>query len=264
MFPPAMRRLPPALLLLMALMAVAPAEAAVPPKKWKPDVDAAVKYARERRGNISFAVRFPAGRLYGYRTQRTAPSASVLKAMLMVSYLNLRGVRSRKLRRSDLELLTPMIRWSDNRTAYRIRVLVGAGRLNRLARKVRMRRFWPAPAGSWGLSRITAADQTRFFLELERFIVPRHRATALRLLRTITRSQRWGIGQVIPKGWTAYFKGGWGSGTGAIDNQVVLLTRGNQRISAAVLTTADGSHAYGKATLRGVFKRLLRGLARSR
>jgi hypothetical protein len=184
--------------------------------------------------------------------------------MLMVGYLNMRGVRSRELGRGDLALLTPMIRRSDNRTAYRIRVIVGAGRLYRVARKVGMRRFAAAPAGSWGLSRITAADQTRFFLELERFVVPRHRATALRLLRTITRSQRWGIGEVTPKGWTAYFKGGWGSGTGAIDNQVALLTRGGERVSVAVLTTGDGSHAYGKATLRGVFKRLLRGLASER
>jgi beta-lactamase class A len=251
-----------ALALMSALVAAPAAGATVPPKGWTPDVAAAVKYARARRGNISFAVRVPGGRLYGYRTARTAPSASVLKAMLMIAYLNRRGVRSRALRRSDLALLTPMIRRSDNRTAYRIRVLVGAGGLYRIARKVGMRRFAAAPAGSWGLSRITAADQTRFFLELERFVVPRHRATALRLLRTITRSQRWGIGEVTPKGWTAYFKGGWGSGTGAIDNQVALLTRGDERVSVAVLTTADGSHAYGKATLRGVFKRLLRGLSR--
>jgi beta-lactamase class A len=256
----AMRRLLP-LVLLFAL--AAPAQAATPPKNWKPAVAAAKKYAQGRRGNISFGVRLPGGRLYGWRTQRTAPSASVLKAMLMTAYLNRRDVRARKLTRGDLDLLTPMIRRSDNRTAYRIRVLVGAGGLNRVARKVGMTRFSPAPAGSWGQSRISAADQTKFFLNIERFIVPRHRGTALRLLRTITRSQRWGIGQVTPKGWTAYFKGGWGSGTGAIDNQVVLLTRGKQRISAAVLTTSDGSHAYGKATLRGVFKRLLRGLAKA-
>jgi beta-lactamase class A len=248
------------LALLSALVAVPAAQAAVPPKDWTPDVAAARKYAQGRRGNISFGVRLPGGKLYGWRTQRTAPSASVLKAMLMVAYLNRRDVRSRSLTRGDLNLLTPMIRRSDNTTAYRIRVLVGAGGLRRVARKAGMTRFWPAPAGSWGQSRISAADQTKFFLNLEQQIVPRHRGTALRLLRTITPSQRWGIGQVTPKGWTAYFKGGWGSGTGAIDNQVALLTRGDERVSVAVLTTSDGSHAYGKATLRGVFKRLLRGL----
>jgi hypothetical protein len=32
------------------------------------------------------------------------------------------------------------------------------------------------------------------------------------------------------------------------------------RVSVAVLTLDDGSHAYGKETLRGIFKRLLAGL----
>src|SRR5204862_2532097 len=65
-----------------------------------------------------------------------------------------------------------------------------------------------------------------------------------------------------PSGWKAYFKGGWGSGTGHIDNQVALLvhSRTKTRVSVAVLTLDDGSHSYGKETLRGIFKRLLRGL----
>ena len=57
-----------------------------------------------------------------------------------------------------------------------------------------------------------------------------------------------------------YFKGGWGSGTGAVDHQVALLTRGDERIAVAVLTADNGSHAAGKQTLEGVFRRLLRGV----
>ncbi len=77
---------------------------------------------------------------------------------------------------------------------------------------------------------------------------------------SIVPSQRWGIGEVSPPGWRLYFKGGWGSGTGLIDNQVALLRRGCARLSIAVLTMDDGSHAYGKQTLRAIFARLLRGL----
>ena len=54
-----------------------------------------------------------------------------------------------------------------------------------------------------------------------------------------------------------YFKGGWGSGTGAVDHQVALLERGEERIAVAVFTAANGSHAAGKQTLEGVFRRLL-------
>jgi hypothetical protein len=79
----------------------------------------------------------------------------------------------------------------------------------------------------------------------------------MHLLASITPSQRWGIGEVAPRGWHLYFKGGWGSGTGLMDHQVVLLTRGCARVSLAVLTMYDGSHDYGKATLKGIFQRLL-------
>jgi len=84
---------------------------------------------------------------------------------------------------------------------------------------------------------------------------------AFHLLRTITRSQRWGIGRLPLPGWRVYFKGGWGSATGATDHQVVLLRGcGDTRLAVAVMTKWQGSHAYGKRTLEGVFRRLLRGL----
>jgi hypothetical protein len=121
-----------------------------------------------------------------------------------------------------------------------------------------MTHFTPVKS-PWGETRITARDQTRFLLHIDQFVAPAHRAYAMHLLRSITSSQRWGIGQVAPKGWHLYFKGGWGSGTGLLDHQVVLLTRGCARVSLAVLSMYDGSHAYGKATLRGIFSRLLRG-----
>jgi hypothetical protein len=113
----------------------------------------------------------------------------------------------------------------------------------------------------WGGSRIDASDQTRFFLHYDAHVVARHRATAMRLLASIVPEQRWGIGRVRPDGWRLYFKGGWGSGTGLVDHQVALLVRGADRVSAAVLTTGSPDHAYAKQTLRGVFARLLRGLA---
>jgi hypothetical protein len=151
-----------------------------------------------------------------------------------------------------------MIRRSDNLTATRIRDIVGNGALVRLARRSGMTRFAVNPV--WGLSLTTARDQTQFFLRLEELLPLRHRAYALRLLRTIVPSQRWGMGQTIPEGWTLHFKGGWGSGTGAVDHQVGLLRSGDHRVAIAVMTTGNPSHTYGKATLEGVSQRLLRGL----
>ena len=66
----------------------------------------------------------------------------------------------------------------------------------------------------------------------------------------------------LPSGWKLYFKGGWGSGSGAVDHQVVLLRKNGRRIGLAVLTEGNPSQAYGNETLEGVFRRLLRRLPR--
>jgi Beta-lactamase enzyme family len=252
-----------ALVLAGALLAtpesVNGADCARIPAGWRPNVAAARAWVAHRHGDVSFAVRTTT-RLYGWRTRRTVPMASVLKVMLMTAYLNRGSVRSRPLHRTDLALLSPMIRRSDNGAAERVLGIVGGDGLQRVAHRAGMRHFGFDPA-VWGLSRTDAADQTRFMLHLERYVTPRHRATALHLLRTVVPAQRWGIGRVRLPGWRAYFKGGWGSGTGAVDHQVLLLRGcGDTRVAAAVMTTSDGTHLYGQRTLEGVFRRLLRGL----
>ena len=238
----------------LLLLIAAPAASAAP---WAPDVKAARDYARGRGGSVSFSLRTP-HRAYHYRGDRVASSASVVKAMLMVSYLNRRSVRSRALRRGDYTLLSPMIRRSANGAASRVRDIVGNGALAHLARRAHMRRF--TTARSWGDSRITTADQTRLFLRIDRFVARRHRATALALLGSITRSQRWGIAKAQPPGWDLFFKGVWGDGDGEVDHQIALLTRGGQRVSVGIMTTANPSKAYGDRTLRGVARRLLHEL----
>ena len=143
-----------------------------------------------------------------------------------------------------------MITRSSNEPADTLDELIGDRGLHALAARVGMTHF-AAATPIWGESKITARDQTKFFLHIERYVVPRHRAYAMHLLASVVPSQRWGIGEVAPKGWRLYFKGGWGSGTGLVDNQVALLTRGCARVSIAVLTMYDGSHTYGKQTLKG-------------
>jgi hypothetical protein len=240
--------------LLAALVCPAGATAA---ERWEPDVAGAAAWASARQGSVTFAVRTE-DRLVGSGLDRRFPSASVIKAMLMVTYLRRASVRDRPLDAADKALLSPMIRMSDNIAATRVRDIVGNRAIVRLARRAGMTRFAINP--HWGLSLITARDQTRFFLGIEDLLPDRHRAYALRLLRTIVPSQRWGMAQAIPAGWRLHFKGGWGSGTGAVDHQVGLLRRGEHRVAIAVLTVGNPSHAYGKATLRGVFRRLTRGL----
>jgi beta-lactamase class A len=221
---------------------------------WHPDMRSAIAYARSRVGDIAFAVRTD-DRVWGYRANHVEWSASVVKAMLMVAYLDQRSVARRRLNGYDRSLLWPMITASDNNAADQVYVTVGPGALYALARRIGLASF--STQSVWGKTTITAGGQTKFFLHIDRYVAPLHRAYAMLLLSSIVPYERWGIGEVAPKGWTVYFKGGWGSGTGLLDHQVALIKRGCARVSIAVLSMYDGSHAYGKATLRAIFQRLL-------
>ncbi len=243
--------------LVVAALAGAPEQPPVHQEPWRPDVKAAAAFADSRAGDVAFAVRV-GDRVRGRGLDRQFRSASVIKAMFMVAYLRQSSVRSRALGARDRALLEPMIRRSDNDTATTIRNLLGNAAVERLARRAGMTRFVADPV--WGYSLITPRDQTKFFLTIDRLVPARHRAYAMRLLRTIVSYQRWGMGQVIPEGWRLYFKGGWGSGSGAVDHQVGLLRRGDSRISIAVMTVGNPSHTYGNGTLEGVARRLVRGL----
>ncbi len=238
----------------VALLA-APAQAA---HAWQPDVKAALAYVHHREGEVRFAVRTDR-RLWGYRRTDGVQSASVVKALLLVAYLDDPRVRARPLRAADHRLIDPMIRRSDNGAATKVLAFVGPRRVRATARRAGMRRFVLNPF-VWGGSRIDASDQTRFFLHIDVHVVARHRATAMQLLRTVVPSQRWGVARVRPDGWRLYFKGGWGSGTRLLDHQIALLRHGDDRVAVAVLTSGNPDHGYGQQTLRGVFARLLRGL----
>jgi len=248
----------PSFRIYVALLTAALALAVTPTANaWRPHTREAASYAAGRAGEVSFGVRTGGG-LRGVGVRRSVPSASVVKAMLLVAYLRRPDVRGRRLGPHERALLGPMIRRSDNAAASRVCNIVGTGGLARLARRSHMRRFHATRPG--GLSTIDVADQTRFFLRIDRYLPRRHRRYALRLLGSIVPSQRWGIARVRPRGWALYFKGGWGSGTGWADHQVALLRRGRRRIAVAILITSSPSHEYGKETLRGVAARLLHGL----
>jgi hypothetical protein len=239
-----------------ALAGPQPAGAAPRSSGWRPDVAAARRYARHRSGDIAFAVIDQRGREYDYRAARTAPAASVFKVMLLASFLRMRDGRG--LSRRDRGLLAPMIRRSDSVAATEVRDLVGRRRIERLARVAGMRDFryrWV-----WGESRTSPRDQVGFMDHLMSYIPRAHRPYARYLLSHVIGPQRWGIGRVVPRGWTLYLKGGWGSGSGRVDHQVALLRRGRHRIALALFTQFDPDHAYGKGTLRGLAARLLGGL----
>lgn len=223
------------------------------------------RWAADRTGVVSFAVYDECKRLVGEHRFRTHYSASVVKAMLMVAYLRRDDVRERDLTADEKELLEPMITMSDNQAANAVYGLVGEDGLYELADDARMRSFTTMP--SWGGSEITAGDQASLFARIERYIPKRHEDYALGLLASVIDPQRWGVPRAPLPGWEIHLKGGWSPQAGVGGwrvNQVALLRRHDRRLAVAILTSDNPDFEYGRNTIEGVAKRLLRAYATKR
>lgn len=220
-------------------------------------IAAATSYLAGRDGYTAFAVIDSEGRLHGRHLHRTFVSASVVKAMLLVAYLRELSGAHRRLDDSDRSLLQPMIHVSDNEAATAVWERVGNPRLRRLARRAGMTDF--SIEGDWASAEISAADQARYFFEMDRLIPSRFRHFANHLLAHIAGYESWGIPTVArPHGWRAFFKGGWrGTWRGQLVHQVARLQKRHERIAIAVMTDGDPSMEYGIETIQGVARRLL-------
>jgi hypothetical protein len=214
-------------------------------------VQAAQLWASTRPGVVAFAVMGEGGRLRGWRRTFAFPSASVVKAMLMVAQLRAAGPAPiAPAVGRELEL---MVTESDNDAALAVFARVGRAGLDQVARAVRMAGF--SVAGHLFDARITPADQVRLFLRIDRIVPRRHRADARRLLGSVIAPQRWGIARVAERrGFTPYFKGGWRPG---LVHQAALLERGSRRVALAVLTSGQRATPEGIATIEGIARRVL-------
>jgi hypothetical protein len=230
-----------------------------PPQTSLPSADqfrSACSFASHRAGTLSFAVIETSGRLRCYRCNRSYFSASVVKAMLLVSYLEKIVARDLPLTRSHRASLEAMIRRSDNASADVIYDHVGDAALNRLATQADMTKF--DVNGDWTSARITAADQVRFFARIPALTPARYRDYAEQLLASVVHSQTWGIPEIARPQWTTMFKGGWRhTFRGHLVHQVARLEKGDLSVAIAVLTDGNPSDAYGRATIRGIAARLL-------
>jgi hypothetical protein len=220
-------------------------------------IAAAASYLAHRTGYTSFAVVDSEGRMHGRHLHRTFVTASVVKAMLLVAYLRKVAGEKGSLDEDDRSLLEPMIHLSDNDAATDVWELDGDDRLLALARRAGMTDF--SIEGEWGNAQLSAADQARYFFEMNSLIPARFRHYADHLLSHVVDYESWGIPHVArPHGWTVFFKGGWrGTERGQLVHQIARLQKPHQRLAIAVMTDGDPSMEYGIGTIQGVAARLL-------
>jgi hypothetical protein len=218
----------------------------------------AASYLAGRTGRTAFAVMDSEGRLSGVNIHWTFVSASVVKAMLLVAYLRrLDAMGQHYVDSNSNSFLYPMINVSDNSAATQTWSIVGDSGLYAVAQAAGMTDF--SLVGIWANAQISAADQARFFFNMDKLIPPEFVGYARRLLSTIAAYESWGIAAVArPQGYQVFFKGGWrGTDLGQLVHQVARLEGHGRTFSIAVMTDGDPSMGYGIQTIQGVTGALL-------
>lgn len=219
-------------------------------------MEQASAYLQGRLGNTAFAIIDSRGREFGLNIHRTFVSASVVKAMLLVAYLRALGNQHGQLGSYSQALLYPMIHVSDNKAASAVEQIVGDEQLAKVAHAAGMTDF--VLGTDWANDEISAADQARFFYDMDDLIPRQFRSYARELLAGVDPTESWGIPVAARPHWQVYFKGGWRrTGNGQLVSQVARLEQHGRAISIAVMTDADPSMAYGEETIEGVTARLL-------
>ena len=224
-----------------------------------PAVARAAAYLSGRIGRTAFAVVDSEGRMSGVHVHWTFPTASVVKAMLLVAYLRrLDAMGQHHIDSFSNSFLYPMIHVSDNNAATQCWSIVGESGVYAVARAAGMTDF--SIFGFWANAQISAADQARFFFEMDSLIPREFVGYARFLLSSIAGYESWGIPAVAgPQGYEVFFKGGWrGTGLGQLVHQVARLEGHGRRFAIAVMTDGDPTMQYGIETIQGVTAALLR------
>jgi hypothetical protein len=221
-------------------------------------------YLRTRMGNTALAVVDSEGRMSGVNVNEQFITGSVVKAMLLVAYLRrLDAMGQHYVDSYSNSFLYPMINVSDNDAATKVWSIVGNAGLYAIAAAAGMTHFsvdttasW---GGSWGAALITAADQARFFFEMDSLIPREFVGYANFLLSTIAGYESWGIPAIArPLGYTVYFKAGWRPSPDVfLVHQIARLVGHDHTFSMAVMTDGDPDMSYGIDTIQGVTAALL-------
>jgi hypothetical protein len=189
----------------------------------------------------------------------TFPTASVVKAMLLVGYLRrLHAMGQHYVDSYSNSFLYPMIHVSDNNAATQCWSIVGDGGLYAVAGLAHMTDF-SISGPLWGHAMLSPADQARFFFEMDSLIPKEFVGYARFLLSTIEPSQSWAIPAVArPLGYRVFFKDGSEPyGSGQLVHQIARFEGHGRTFSLAVMTDGDPTMQYGIDTIAGVAGTLL-------
>ena len=189
-------------------------------------------------------------------------SASVVKVIILGTLLRKAQAEHRSLTRTERALAWAMITRSDNGAASALWAETGRTWLQRFLNRAGMTDTVLGPGGAWGLTRITAVDETRLLwllLEANRVLNTSSRHYALALMADVTPSQRWGVPAGAPRSLVVHVKNGWlplAPHGWRINSIGGFTARSNKhshsRYSIVVLTQDNPTMAYGVRTVEAI------------
>ncbi|MEU2861353.1 serine hydrolase [Streptomyces mirabilis] len=221
-----------------------------------------------RQGTVAMAVRDDHSDLTcALASERRYDSASVVKVTIMEATLQRADELQRSLTEWERANVQPMIMTSDNTAAQHLWNDLGRTYLGRFLDRVGTRRTELGPAGYWGLTRTTAADQMRLLGVLSNagsFL--KSRAYGLKLLNQVREDQRWGVPAGMPRKLQAHIKNGWlpRSTHGWRVHSVGVFTGSDRTYRIVVLSHDNPTMAYGVRTIERIAQVVHRGLNRGR
>jgi len=197
-------------------------------------------------------------------------SASVVKVTILGTLLRDAQTAHRSLTARERALAWAMITRSDNGAASALWDEDGRLRLQRFLDAAGMTETVLGPGGAWGLTRITAADETRLLwllLKPNRVLDTSSRDYELALMADVIPAQRWGVPAGAPRSLVVHVKNGWlplapfgwrinsiGGFTGG------ARQHGGEDYSIVVLTEDNPTMTYGVDTVERIAEAVNRDL----
>ena len=221
-------------------------------------------YVNSTGGHTALAVVTTEGREYGIRMHDRFITGSLVKAMLLVAYLQrLDAMGQHSVDPTSNSILYPMINVSDNNAATRCWSIVGNAGLYSVAHAAGMTDFSVDTSASWGsqwgAALLSAADQARFFFEMDSLIPKEFVGYARNLLSTIAGYESWGIPAVArPFGYQVFFKAGWRPSPDIfLVHQAARLEGHGRTFSLAIMTDGDNGMGDGISKIQRTTSALL-------
>jgi beta-lactamase class A len=163
--------------------------------------------------DVSLAVSDPStGLRCWYHSARQNYSASAIKATILAALLLKAQDEHRSLTAQEKSEASLMITQSDNDAATALWNDVGLPALQHFLNAAKMKQTVLNTYGAWGLTEITAHDETlllRLLMSAGKVLTNKSRAYELYLMNHVIASETWGVRAGSPKYYSWHIKNGW-------------------------------------------------------